>query len=265
MDKELRQKVKDVIKISLENYVSNFEYTSTHPLDILIPTERRIRSLVGGLETSMGTKLWEPIAKVLALNNGFEILEEKLKRPKPMPNKLQTTLNHLITAREDKATWVGREEIIKKLRKAVKPITKNRRATVEYVDPAAGSGVDIFFKKGGKYYAFDTKTVKPNVGSIKSYNKQILEWYAYAIFKDPGIDFSGQIAYPYNPGAKDFWAEEPHKSGSLQPKVDALVEDEFWDFISGHEGTFRQIMDIFEELENEGFGKKLSEIIKNNT
>ena len=31
------------------------------PLDLLIPNERQIRSIVGGLETSLGTTLWEAL------------------------------------------------------------------------------------------------------------------------------------------------------------------------------------------------------------
>lgn len=262
MPEELKQEIKEVIRISLLNYVSRFSYTSKHPLDTLIPTERKIRSLVGGLETSMGTKLWEPIAKVLAANNGFEVLEDKLKRPEPMPILLQTKLDYLMTVREHKATWLDRNEVASELRETVSSITPAERAAIEYVAPASGSGVDIYFKKDNKYYAFDTKTVQPNVGDIKKFNRQLLEWYAYAIFKNPDIDFSGKIAYPYNPWGKDFWSREPHKSGALQPKVDAVVEDEFWDFVSGYEGTFRQIMEIFEELERDGLGDQLSEIIK---
>lgn len=32
-------------------------------LDLLIPNERKIRSIVGGLETSLEPTLWEPLAK----------------------------------------------------------------------------------------------------------------------------------------------------------------------------------------------------------
>ena len=36
-----------------ENRIANFQI-----LDLIIPTERRIRSIVGGMETSLGTTLW---------------------------------------------------------------------------------------------------------------------------------------------------------------------------------------------------------------
>ena len=45
----------------------------------MIPKERKIRSIVGGLETSLGTTLWEPLAKALAIENNFEIVKPKEK------------------------------------------------------------------------------------------------------------------------------------------------------------------------------------------
>ena len=56
--------------------VSHLVY-STQVLDYIFPKERRIRAIIGGLETSLGTKLWEQLAKLLASENGFEVLDEK--------------------------------------------------------------------------------------------------------------------------------------------------------------------------------------------
>ncbi|MGJ1417686.1 hypothetical protein [Sphingobacterium multivorum] len=46
--------------VNRANISANFQI-----LDLVIPTERKIRSLVGGIETSLGTTLWEPLAKSL--------------------------------------------------------------------------------------------------------------------------------------------------------------------------------------------------------
>jgi hypothetical protein len=60
--------IKDTVISSITNFtlrrintVPNFQI-----LDLIIPVERKIRSVVGGLETSLGTTLWEPLAKNLA-------------------------------------------------------------------------------------------------------------------------------------------------------------------------------------------------------
>ena len=55
MNKKIRKEIKQALKISLHKHVSNFVYDSVQPLDLLIPKERDIRSVVGWLETSIRT------------------------------------------------------------------------------------------------------------------------------------------------------------------------------------------------------------------
>jgi hypothetical protein len=259
MDTDVREKIKQSLKTSLLKYMTNFKYTKIHPLDLLIPKERKIRSAVGGLETSMGTTVWEPLARNLASLNGFEVVQEKILKPKPMPEALAIELGSLIALRENKETWISAIECAQRLKDVCSSID---RSGLTYVRPPSGTGVDVLLKKAGRYYAFDTKTVQPNLGSIKSFNKQILEWYAYSICKDQDIDIRCMIAYPYNPNNGDFWSYTPHTSGVLEPSVDALAENEFWDFISGIPNTYQVIKDVLVELNDEGFGAELSSLIE---
>ena len=75
--KKIKKEIKLAIKDSLQNFFRGKEVKVVHPLDLIFPKERRIRSLIGGLETSLGTRVWEPIAKTLAKNNGYTVLDEK--------------------------------------------------------------------------------------------------------------------------------------------------------------------------------------------
>ncbi|MDP3093145.1 MAG: TdeIII family type II restriction endonuclease [bacterium] len=259
MDNKLREEIKQNLKQSLRKYVTNFSCDNIQPLDLLIPKERKIRSVVGGLETSMGTTVWQPIAKTLAKNNGFKVIEGKILKPDPFPKELATELATITTLRENKGTWISVQECAKRLKKICEHLSK---IGIQYIAPAPGTGVDIYFSKEGTEYAYDIKTVQPNLGSIKSFNKQILEWYAYRIFKDPEVTIECKIAYPYNPYHDDFWIHPPNNQGVLEPGVDAVVENQFWDFISGLNNTYQQITSIFLELNKEGFGKELSELIK---
>ena len=74
---DLKKEIKVAIKDSVEAFFLGKEVKVVHPLDLIFPKERRIRSLIGGLETSLGTRVWEPIAKTLAKNNGYTVLNEK--------------------------------------------------------------------------------------------------------------------------------------------------------------------------------------------
>lgn len=259
MKNQIREEIKQNLRSSITKYLKRFSHSNTQPLDLLIPTERKIRSVVGGLETSMGTTVWEPIAKTIAESNGFEVLEEKILMPDPFPVELKIELDRLISIRENIATWLPTTNCVINLKEVSR---KAANLSVLYVNPSAGTGVDLRLRKNGKEYAFDIKTVQPNVGSIKSFNKQIMEWYAYSIYRNPEIEIECKIAYPYNPYSNDFWQHTPHNRGILEPKIDAVVENEFWDFLSGNSGTFDYIRDIFIELNSEGFGKELSNLIR---
>lgn len=258
MDKVLHNQIKQRLHDSLKRHVLNYKKKKLQPLDLLIPKERKIRSIVGGMETSMGTTVWEPVAKLLAKNNSFEIIEEKILMPSPFPTEYARKLSKLISNRESKSTWISAKECLEKFRTMSKKIDKK---DIEYINPPPGSGVDIYLRKNGVDYAFDTKTVLPNVGDIKKFNKQIMEWYAYSVFKNPSINIECKIAYPYNPYSSDFWSSGKHKNGILKPGVEALVENEFWNFLSGFENTYQHITSIFNELRSEGFGDELSDLI----
>jgi hypothetical protein len=69
--------ISETIKSSISKFFHEKDVKVYHVLDLIFPTERRIRSMIGGLETSLGTKLWEPLAIAFALNNGFNLLEHK--------------------------------------------------------------------------------------------------------------------------------------------------------------------------------------------
>src|SRR3954470_3686350 len=107
MKRGLRPKIKATIKKSIEEFFRRKlrqRRTVTHVLDRLFPRERRVRTLIGGLETSMGTTVWEPVAELLAKNNGFQVSKEQILKPKNMPRALGRKLEKLTERREEKGT-----------------------------------------------------------------------------------------------------------------------------------------------------------------
>lgn len=98
-------KTEDVIKSTVINSIKRFAASTLNAnrkfqiLDLLIPKERKIRSIVGGLETSLGTTLWEPLGRALASNNGFVVHNRSLQKPTHMPGNLESILNAVITDR----------------------------------------------------------------------------------------------------------------------------------------------------------------------
>lgn len=73
-----------------------------------------------------------------------------------------------------------------------------------------------------------------------------MEWVAATLAINPDAQVQSLIAIPYNP-----YEPEPYKRwtmrGMLDLKHELKVADEFWDFLGG-EGTYQQLLDVFEKV-----------------
>ena len=261
MEAKLKAEIKTAVKQAIKKFFKtkeNKELKTFHILDILFTKERRIRSLIGGLETSLGI-VWEAIAKILARSNDFEIVEKKLLRPDPFPPKLQKELDQLITLREGNS-FISTQECINRLKNSVR---ESNLDNLNFSKPPSGTGVDIYLLKNNIEYAFDVKATQPNMGDFKRFNKQLLEWYSYRFAENPDADFFARIAVPFNPYKKNWY--EQKKAGieqCLDKSTDICICNEFWDFCSGEKNTWEEIIQIFQELHQEGFNKEFDDIFE---
>lgn len=261
-----REEVKLIAEKTIINSVTNFILKNKNKkanfqiLDLIIPTERRIRSVVGGMETSLGTTLWEPLAIELAKTNGFNVIHQKLESPKNMPANIQGTLQSLLEERY-KSTSIYDAKYCHNRIKEVCQVYLNSPIT-EFEKPKSGEGVDIWLEKDGINYFFDTKTVKPNLKDYKNFINQLFNWYASFYSRYPNQVAEARIVFPYNPYEKeDFWTKTTGKGKPLEKLTEALVEDEFWDLCSGIENTYSLIYEAFVDISKSGVLKeKMHEI-----
>lgn len=204
MDDYIKQKIKENLKISIRRFFNNKKLKNYQVLDDIFPKERRIPSLIGGLETSLGTTFWEPISKTLAEINRFQIIQDKILVPTPFPPALQNELDKLVYERENKPNnrRVSTEESIERLKNAAAKTNPQDIAAYIYISPPSGTGVDIHLFKDGIEYLFDIKTAQPNQGDFKKFNKQMLQWYAYRLAKNINAKLEARIAIPFNPFPK---------------------------------------------------------------
>ncbi|TGL11588.1 TdeIII family type II restriction endonuclease, partial [Leptospira levettii] len=178
-----KEKIKQIIRDTILDSIINFASRSLtrkpefQILDLIIPKERKIRSIVGGMETSLGKTLWEPLAKALSKENGFEIIEKDLEAPTNFPSILASTLHIIIDERKKDSNFYNAISSHEAIKQACQTFINNPISNFEKAP--RGRGVDIWLKKDNVNYFFDTKTVQPNVGTFRILMEQVLYWYAY--------------------------------------------------------------------------------------
>jgi len=198
----------------------------------------------------LGKTFWEALAKRFASMNGFNIKDDDLQCPRIMPATLVNMLQILTESRLNQNGQYSAEACHSTIKQVCQQFINVPIPL--FSKPSRGNGVDIWLEKDGINYFFDTKTVQPNVADFKKYLGQLLNWYGYYYSRYPtGTGFARMI-FPFNPYNGDFWRCSKGKGRPLEPINEALVEDEFWNFISGEENTFDLIKEGFIELHDEG-------------
>lgn len=253
----VKLKTEDVIKSTVINSIKKYATKKVKAkrkfqiLDLLIPRERKVRSIVGGLETSLGTTLWEPLGRALAENNGFKVHKGKLKQPAHMPGNLAAILSTVIEGRIQNNGVYDGSTAHAAIKQACSPFIQN--PLPNFTNPPRGLGVDIWLEKDGINYFFDTKTVQPNLANFRSFLSQVLTWYAYFYAQNPQGQAEGRIVFPYNPNpGENFWQKAMGRGRPLEPETEGWVEDRFWNFCSGEENTYAMITACFREIAETG-------------
>lgn len=262
------QTIRSIIKTTIITSIESFAERTLNKkrkfqiLDLLIPNERKIRSIVGGLETSLGSTLWEPLGKALARGNGFEVIQQDLMMPTNMPSVLNNALQDISGARKNNDGTYDAASSHLGIRNACRRFRNN--PIDNFIKPPSGRGVDIWLRKNEINYFFDTKTVQPNLSALSSCLDQVLGWYAYYYSRYPDGQAEGRIVFPYNPTPDYvYWDTLIGNGKPLEPGVEAWVENEFWDFVSGYSNTYSVITSCFNELRESGeLSETLQEILE---
>lgn len=190
--------------------------------------------------------MWEPLAKALAVRNGFEVINANLESPVNMPSNLNNTLQTIIDERKRKSGVFNAETSHSEIRKVCQ--TFIARPIEAFEKAPKGRGVDIWLRKDGINYFFDTKTVQPNLSALVSCMEQVLNWYAFFYSRYPDQKAQSRIVFPYNPYIGDFWEKIIGKGEPLEKETEAWVENQFWNFCSGLDNTYELIVETFNEL-----------------
>ena len=233
---EIRAIIKDCLRKKLANYKPE---TSSMPFHYRLLGKDRMAlfSFVQSLNTTFGTSIFEPVAKVIAKIN-YPIVEKQFIVGDKIRENAQSEIQHII---DHLSSGVSSPDKIKEtelIRQACKAGAINSLKLVK---------VDLFLQDNiGVKYLFDLKTAKPNASNFKDFKRTLLEWVAILLTTNQSEKVKSLIAIPYNP-----YEPEPYERwtlrGMLDLKEELLVGNEFWDFLGGT-GTYEMLLSCFEAV-----------------
>lgn len=253
---DLKEIIEDTVIHNIDNFFHGKKVKTTHMLDHIFPRERKIRSLIGGLETSMGTRVWEPLAKSFAARSGYKVLDEDRfnSRVPIIPQELLNFIAHWEEKKLRNPTMVLSRFSVEVKKFIGEHINRN---DLEFSKIPKGQGVDVILLKDNTYYFFDLKTTQLNAGGGPKFLHNLLCWYTYAALLDIE-NITCFLAFPFDPHKGNFWQREGGKILPLIPREEAFVGDEFWDVLTEIQGTTEIIESTFKKLGNDGFGAQFS-------
>lgn len=240
-----KRKIKELLRSKIRDKIKRYarESTSMPFLVKLIQDKEKVAaySFIHSIATTLGISIYEEVAKIIAEPNSEEA-KTKVRIGGTLSNEQKIVISNIIRDLRNGTRKVNKELEIKEVLKAT---TKNGKAQKE------GNIADFYMKRDGIEYYFEIKTVKPNIDVFTKSKTKLLEWVARKQKPVKTI-----LAFPYNP-------YHPHpyerftEQGLLERRTEFLIGEEFWDFL-GREGTFRELLEAFDDV-----GKEFKEKIKN--
>lgn len=180
--------------------------------------------------------------------------------PAEIPDEILNSLSHWEEKRKNRDNEVTLADYVLSLKnKIIELDIKTENMNLKKI--TAGKGIDLWLRKDNIEYIFDIKTNQINQNGGLSLNRNLMDQYTFRILQNPNVEVYCKITFPFNPfGNTDWWTAQGSRVYPLQPIVDAVVENEFWDFLSGEKNTWECIQQIFDELGKNNFGNKFSKI-----
>jgi len=234
----LRQKIDDKLK----NYARE---TSSMPfLAKLMQDSEKVAaySFIHSLATTLGMSIYEKISEIVA-SSTFDVVKTGYDVEGEISNDENSVISQIIQEIKNGSRKTNKDKEIKEILQCKNK--SGRKITVR---------ADLYLKKGSEEYFIEIKTAKPNIDVFSKSKEKILQWVALRKRKVNTL-----LAIPYNP-----YHPEPYNrftmQGYLDEEKDLYVAEKFWELLGG-KGTYKEILDIFDEVGKE-FKDKIQKKIK---
>ena len=239
-------KIKDLLRSKINDKLSKYvrETTSMPFLVKLMQDSEKVASysFIHSLATTLGMSVYEKISEIIASPNYDEV-----KTAYDVEGELSNEENSMIS------------QILQEIKSGTRKTDKDKEIKeILKCNPDNGRKIkiraDLFLKKGNDEYYIEIKTAKPNIDVFVKSKQKLLEWVALRKKKVTTI-----LAIPYNP-----YHPEPYSrftmQGYLDEEKELYVAEKYWKLLGG-EGTYKEVLDIFDEVGKE-FKEKIQAKIK---
>ena len=240
------KEIKDLLRLKINEKLTNYvrETTSMPFLVKLMQDSEKVASysFIDSLATILGQSVYEKVAKIIAQPH-FDEVETGYDVKGEITNEQNSIISQILQEIKSKTRKANKEEEIKEILKSNSE--GGRKITVR---------ADLFLKRGNEEYYIEIKTAKPNIDVFVKSKQKLLEWIALRKKKVNTI-----LAIPYNP-----YHPEPYSrftmQGYLDEEKELYVAEKFWELLGG-KGTYKEVLDIFDEVGKE-FKEKIQAKIK---
>ena len=239
---QIKNLLKEKINDKLEHYSRE---TSSMPfLAKIMQDSEKVASysFIHSLATTLGMSIYEKISEVIA-STRYDTAKTSYDVEGEISNEENAVISQILQEIKNGARKSNKEQEIKEILQCK---SKNgRKIKIR---------ADLFLKKGNDEYYIEIKTAKPNIDVFAKSKEKLLQWVALRKKKVNTL-----LAIPYNP-----YHPEPYSRFTLQGYLDEdkelYVADKFWELLGG-KGTYKEILDIFDEVGKE-FKDKIQKKIK---
>jgi hypothetical protein len=240
------EQIKELLRTKLNDKLSKYarETTAMPFLVKLMQDSEKVAaySFIHSLATTLGMSVYEKISKIVAsthyddVKTGYDVEGE-------ITNEENSIISQILQEIKNKTRKADKDKEIKEILECNND--DGRKIKIR---------ADLFLKKGNDEYYIEIKTAKPNIDVFVKSKQKLLEWVALRKKKVTTI-----LAIPYNPYHPDPYTRFTMQ-GYLDEKKELYVAEKFWNLLGG-EGTYKEILDIFDEVGKE-FKEKIESKIK---
>ncbi|NEQ78030.1 MAG: TdeIII family type II restriction endonuclease [Okeania sp. SIO2C9] len=229
---KIKDLVQNVIEAKLNKYSAETDYKPFFEAlfgeAVIIQT-----SILHSFYTSFGMSVYEPIAKILAENAGYEA-QTQYDLLGEIDSQTENMINELCHSNAPP----NKVREIEKIREFIKQGKSKKDKD---------SRVDIFIYKPNtdEELYIDITTAKPNKKEFGALRRKMLRWCGLRFSQHRKAKIKTYIAIPYNPYHPHSYARWTANECDVQNEL--LIQENFWNECAG-EGVYEDLLNIFREV-----------------